>query len=247
MANKLLESRYLDRALDLLTIQPSGQIQSSETPDFLVPHNGQTIGIEVTAFYLPELGTNQAHQARIGMQKIAVEQARREFRSRGGRALYVSVFFVSVREISKRRAYELGPILARAIANTPLPASVHEPSAHVALELLPSEVARISIHASVDGEDELWHPAFGGWVMPIERDHVDAEIARKADFLPAIRIRCETAWLLIVNDVFRGAAPAELSADARRFEFQSPFDRTLWLDSSAVHDLSTFQPDRHEP
>lgn len=37
MANKLLERQYLDRALDLLDLRPNDEIQSSETPDFLVP------------------------------------------------------------------------------------------------------------------------------------------------------------------------------------------------------------------
>lgn len=239
MAHKLLERQYLNRALDLLGLRSNGEIQVSEAPDFLVPLGTETIGIEVTAFYLPEPRATQSHQARIGMQRIAVEQARRQFRSNGGPALYVTVFFVPDRDLSKARAYALGPILAHAVGSTRLPTSVHEPSARADLGLLPSEIADISIHGSVNATDELWYPAIAGWVAPIERSHIEAEIARKAIVLPKIRSKCEISWLLIVNDGFRSAAPCELSADAHALGFQSPFDRTLWLDSSRIYDLST--------
>lgn len=171
------------------------------------------------------------------MQRIAVEQAGRQFRSNGGPALYLTVFFVPDRDLSKQRAYELGPILAHAVASTPLPSSVRDASVRVDLALLQPEIASISIHGSVSATDELWYPAIAGWVAPIERTHIDTEIARKAIVLPSIRSRCESAWLLIVNDGFRDSAPCELTADARTFGFQSPFDRTLWLDSPGIYDL----------
>lgn len=237
MADKSLERRYLTRALELLDLRPNGQIESSETPDFLVPLAGDTVGIEITSFYLPEPGASQSHQARVGTQRIAVEQARRLFRSQGGPALYVTVFFVPDRPLSKSRAYELGPILAHAVAATRVPTSIHDPSVRVDIRLLPSEVASISIAGSVNTTDELWYSAISGWVAPIERSHIDAEIARKAKRLPSIREKCPTAWLIIVNDGFRGAAMCERSADAQTFQFNSPFDKTLWLDSPGVYDL----------
>jgi hypothetical protein len=237
MADKFLERRYLNRALELLDLRPSGPIESCETPDFLVPLANDTVGIEVTAFYLPEPNASQSHQARVGMQRIAVEQAWQLFRSQGGPALYVTVFFVPDRPLSKSRAYALGPILAHAVATTRVPTSVHDPSVRVDIRLLPSEVASISVAGSVNATDELWHRTISGWVAPIERSHIDAEIARKAKRLPSIREKCSTAWLIIVNDGFRGSAMCELSADAQTFQFNSPFDRTLWLDSAGVYDL----------
>jgi hypothetical protein len=238
MPSKSLELSYLNRALDLMGIVPDGPIKCDETPDFLVLVAGETIGIEVTSFYFPEPDASQPHQARIGMQRISVEQARREFRSQGGPALYVTVRFVPDRCLSKRRAYELGPLLARALAATAVPISIHEPPIEVDIELLPPEVASISVYGSVDATDELWYPAIAGWVAPIERDHIEADIARKAEKLPTIRRKCAIAWLLIVNDGFRGGAMCELSRDLGPLPFNSPFDRTLWLDSPGVYDLS---------
>lgn len=237
MADKCLERRYLDRALGLLHLTPEGPIASSETPDFLVPLDRRILGIEVTAFYLPEPDADQPHQARVGMRQVAVEQARRLYRSNGGSPLYVTVHFAQDRSLSKRGAYELGPLLARAIQATPVPPSIEEGAVHVPLELLPPEVASISIAASVDASDELWYAGISGWVAPIERSHIDREIARKAKRLAAIRQKCSVNWLLIVNDGFRGGAFCKLSADALSLRFISPFDRTLWLDSARVYDL----------
>lgn len=237
MADKSLERRYLNHALEILAVNPDGPIEPFETPDFLLQIAGTALGIEVTAFYLPEPEYSQPHQARVSMQQLAVEQARQVFRAKGGPALYVTVYFVSNRSLSKDRAYELGPILAAAVALARIPASIHELWSRVDAQDLPPEVDSISIAASVDSIDELWHASIGGWVAPVKPAHVEAEIARKAKRLSAIRRQCATAWLLIVNDCFRGGAMCELSAEARAFHFRSPFDRTLWLESPCVYDL----------
>ena len=118
-----------------------------------------------------------------------------------------------------------------------MPASIEEGAAYVPLDLLPPELASISIAASVDGSDELWYAGISGWVAPIERSHIDREIARKAKRLAAIRQKSSVNLLLIVNDGFRGGAFCELSADALTLRFNSPFDRTLWLDLARVYDL----------
>jgi hypothetical protein len=242
MANKLLERHYLDRAMGLLEFRPSAEIRASETPDFLVPSGEQQIGIEVTAFYLREPNARQSHQARQGLQKIAVEQARRGFRASGGPALYVTVSFVQNRDLTKERAYALGPVLAKLVSGVRLPYSVHDATVCVDLHDLPPEIVHVSIHGSVDSSDELWYPTDSGWVAAIERSDIYAEIRRKTAALHIIRGRCDQAWLLIVNDGFRGGAPCELSADARHFGFCSPFDRTLWLESHRIFDLSSGAP-----
>jgi hypothetical protein len=239
MADKSLERRYLSHALEILGMRPEGVIESSETPDFLLRLAGYVVGIEVTAFYFPEPDLSQPQQARVSMQRIAVEQARRQFRAQGGPPLYVTMHFHSNRPLSKDRAYELGPLLARAVALTPIPASIDQLWSRVDHRDLPPALHSISIAASVNTTDELWHPSISGWVAPVESAHIEGEIARKAKRLATIREKCASAWLLIVNDSFHGGAMCKLSAAARAFQFGSPFDKTLWLKSPCIYDLCT--------
>lgn len=180
----------------------------------------------------------------MSMQRLAVEQARRLFRAKGGPPLYVTFHFASEHAISKTRAYELGPILADALAKTRLPRRIQDPLGSIDLDLLPSELAAISVHGSVDATDELWYSGSGGWVAPVERTHIEAEIARKAALLSSIRAKCEEAWLLIVNDGFRGAPPCELSRSAITLGFQSPFDRTFWLHYPNIYELDCSSNER---
>jgi|SRR5678816_2086276 hypothetical protein len=235
MADKKLERQYLNRAFEILDLHPSGDPLDEERPDFLICVDGKTLGVEVTAFHPSEPDPVQSHRARLRTRQLAVEQARRAFRAAGGHALYVKVFFGTDRPLMHKRAYELGPLIADAIASVPLPKSIHDGGVTVQHPFVPPEVVTIHIHGSVSATDELWQAARAECEVPISRDEIETVIARKAKRLQVIRQKCSEAWLLIVNDPFRVAA-ARLSPDARAFGFKSPFDRTLWLDLNRVYD-----------
>jgi hypothetical protein len=236
MADKALERKYLDRAFELINLRATQPIVESETPDFFAVLDGAQIGIEVTRFYLSQAGVIQVPQARFSMEQLAVEQAWQMHKSQGGPALYVSVHFTSRQPLTKRRAYELSALLAEAVAQARVPMRLDE--GHVRIDQnLPPEIWGVSILRSFNGEDGLWHRTTAGWLDRVERAHIGAEISRKAASLPAIRTKCVVSWLPIVNDPFRGAPFCELSSEARKLGFQSPFDRTVWLDTDAVYDL----------
>ena len=95
---------------------------------------------------------------------------------------------------------------------------------------LPEGIASITMFASVDGRDRLWSPGNGGWVVPVQKDHVDAVIERKLHVSTAAKEKCDEVWLVIVNDEFSNAAPAELSDDARAASYRYPFHRLLSLE-----------------
>ena len=170
------------------------------------------------------------------MQRLVVEQTRRIFRRLGGHAVYATFYFASGHAITKERAYDLGGQIARELYAQYLPRRVDEQTVQIHTQKFP-ELLSITIHGSVDGHDELWHPAVAGWVAPVTVRQVQDVIERKSKRLPAIRGRCDTAWLLIANDVFRTSAPCELTEEVRRHPFESPFDRTVWLESPHVYDL----------
>lgn len=120
--------------------------------------------------------------------------------------------------------------IARAVSDVPVSASFDEPTTAVPWSRLPSGVAKIAIHASVDGEERLWTADGGGWLTSVEPQHIDAVIQRKIKTITLAKSRCSDLWLTIVNDQFSKAAPAELSTIAAHQRYEHPFDRLLWLE-----------------
>jgi hypothetical protein len=85
------------------------------------------------------------------------------------------------------------------------------------------------IFPSIDGKDQLWHADAGGWVAQISAEQIASVVQAKARRAPLARTRCDRLWLVVVNDAFSRAAPAEISAEARAASYEGPFDRLIWL------------------
>lgn len=67
--------------------------------------------------------------------------------------------------------------------------------------LLPAEIARVSVHGSVDGVDRLWQCGYGSWVAPVTVSHIQNEIGRKQQKERLARRECDRLWLMIVQDI----------------------------------------------
>ena len=85
------------------------------------------------------------------------------------------------------------------------------------------------VHGSIDGVDRLWSADAGGWVAQITPSQVASVVEAKARGEKLARSQCDVLWLVIVNDDFSGAAPAEISDEALGASYQGPFDRLIWL------------------
>jgi hypothetical protein len=94
---------------------------------------------------------------------------------------------------------------------------------------LPTEVAFISIHRSINGRDQLWHADAGGWVAQVSPIDIQRVLNRKAGMEPKARKLCDELWLLVVNDQFSRAAQAEIGAEATAAEYVHAFDQLIWL------------------
>jgi hypothetical protein len=241
MADKRLERWYVAQLRTAVSDFPLGEVVPGESPDFIVRSDKRTVGIEVTAFHLPPAAGERPHQEQQSLKDRVVDQARRLHTDAGGPGLYVSVYFGDPVLITKRGAREFADAVASIVLETSVPASFDEPVMTVPWHRLPPGIVGISIRASIDGRDRLWSAHAGGWVAPVQPQHIEAVIQRKHGMLSVAKSKCSEVWLVIVNDDFSKAAPVELTEAAARHSYEHAFDRLLWLQPHApqVYDLAS--------
>ena len=229
MPNKALERFYLEALRRALVEFPPEDAREHESPDFLVVSKEHRLGIELTTFHLPPAPGKRPHQEQQSLKDRIVKIAERLHHEAGGPALYVSIFFHEHRSLTKKDTQPLARAIAGAVLNHRLPSSFKEPAVEIPWGQRPERINGILVHGSVDGVDKLWAADAGGWVAQIAKEHVAQVVQAKALRAPLARSRCDELWLVITNDDFSRAAPAEISNEALGATYEAPFDRLIWL------------------
>jgi hypothetical protein len=229
MPDKSLERYHLERLRRCVAGIPEGEGELSEAPDFLFHQQGRRLGIEVTRFFLPTDGSCP-QQMLDSLKERVLNVAERLHAARGGPALYVNAHFSPWVTLEKASVQGVAEALVRAVSAQTLPTSINEPGLEIPLEELPEEFASIEIHCSIDGSDKLWAAGSAEFAAPILPAHIEREIERKAPKAREARAKCDELWLVIVHDIFRCGAAAELTDKARDYPYAHPFDRLIWLE-----------------
>jgi hypothetical protein len=182
----------------------------------------------MTAFHLPTEPGKRPYQERQSLKERIVQLAERLHQQSGGPALYVMVCFNERIPLDKKDVQPLAREIAASVLRAPFPRSVNEP-VEIPWGRRPAATWGIQIHPSVDGVDKLWHPDAGGWVARVSAQQIADVIKAKARRARVARRRCDRLWLVIVNESFGKAAPAEISEEAVAASYDGPFDRLIWL------------------
>jgi hypothetical protein len=227
-----LERWHLEQLLRALEIVPDEPPEKTERPDFLLSVDGRQIGVEHTEFFLPPQPGTPPPQRIHSLQRLAVEEARRRFRDRGGPALYVHPTFNSSRGPFKTAdAYELSGRFAELVWDNGWPGAVSEGARRFEVWREIPEIHSYSVIASVDGVDELWRGGGGGWVAMLDPAQIEVCLTSKSKAHAAYSQRAPELWLLVANDITRGGQPCELGPSAQSQIYGSPFNRVFWLEA----------------
>jgi hypothetical protein len=229
LPDKIRERFHLDALRRAGVDVPSAEPSVGESPDFLFVTNGHRLGIEMTEFHLPPAAGKRQHRAHRSNGDLIVRIADRRHHEAGGPPLYVSVVFREHPALTRKDTEPLGRDLADAVLKYRVPRAFNEPAVEIPWENLPERIASIRVRASIDGVDKLWHADAFGWVAQINSQHVAERVRKKALKEPCARSKCDELWLVIANDPFSGAAPAEISDEALGASYEAPFDRLIWL------------------
>jgi len=165
------------------------------------------------------------------LQRIAVEEGRRQFRARGGPALYVTVHFVENQPRTKSRAYSIGKKLAAIVESNGWSGPGEGDRRYYARHEIP-EIGYYDVVGSGDGIDELWSNDGGGPIATVEPEYLSDCLTAKNHLHHSYSSNSDEVWLLIVNDMFRGGAPCRLGSAARSHHYQVEFNRVFWFDTA---------------
>jgi hypothetical protein len=229
----MTRSSKKDRELQLVQLWreaepscPTGELEASESPDFLLPAHEGTIGIEVTEMFVP---TTEPFPpiARENYQDQAIRLAQQLHLELGGPPLDVAVLFSEGTPVTKQTVQTVArDIVAVVQANTPLNGRCEWKND--GLEKVPLWFIRI--FRSSTYLERTWHKWQTGFVPIGESDWIQRIIKEKATIdysLPTSKV-----WLVIVSDSSRASSIALFDGDVLTWEYRAPFGRAFLFDST---------------
>lgn len=216
---KARERRALDDLRELLPDFPSGDIEETESPDFIVRDGERSTGIEVCEYFRPEraAGTFPVEQEAL-RQRIA-DRASQICAERGIRGLLVPVSFHRNARIFKQNVDVIATAIVNAIELRNRTVSDEETPAGCIDELWVHDIGE-KHEAAVTRADTTWLP-------PLDVEELTRMIAAKESKLASYRQRCANVWLLIVIDGFRVSSMIETPETWPKLA--SAFDRVVVL------------------
>ncbi len=180
-----------------------GNIQKSESPDFLFDYKGKKVGLEHTEIFLEKDYPLQAKEnVEDDIAKLATEYADKKgyFPSR------TKILFGDIKGLSKSQRTEVAHKLADYVQFERL-ASSKDPFHQ--LELHPNVKQVRSVYATLmpDGFENHYFPVRAGWVKTDATEEAANALIKKSKKVDAYKKKCDEVWLLIVAD---GRNPSSL-------------------------------------
>ena len=207
--------------------------EGGEPPDYYFEVEDRKIGCEVTRCSV------QGDQfKKHGDIEIALKQGRKEFRDRGGPALWARFHFGPAAPEGKHQARSVGKKLARIVRimcdkNMVEIDAVDHDSLFDEHGLL-GYVSTISV-SPVDEECELWTYVGAGWAVSVSAKQVEKIIECKEEKLSDRRKNYDGVWLLIHNDLDAGYY--KIADEAKQFSYKHNFERIFWIEDLKVYEL----------
>jgi hypothetical protein len=200
---KKIESHYLDRLREAMPDFPSGRIEPTEEPDFLVHGETRIIGIELTELHRETPNGLRPQQALEATRHQTAAKARELYIATNSPPVRVSIFFYEDCDITKAQVLPLAERIADLVAN-------HLPENNSSIEIkcgrnnpdsFPKPLMQISVHRFDVITESFFSSPGATWVLTLS----DADIARaiepKEKKYSTYRKQCDEAWLIINADI----------------------------------------------
>lgn len=234
---KIHELTHLEHFKEVYTFFPDGEIESTETPDFIVHTQDKILGIEHTEIFQPGLSDGTSLQAQDGLAQRVVSKANSLYLEQYGQPLLVQIFFNYRVMIHKKDVDRLAKAVVHLIETTPI-----EPGNPITLRRttensvdFPNEIARLHIYAHPNGKENKWRSSSAGWIPEVTPEFVQEQINQKEQKLDNYKSQCSEIWLLLVADNLRNPSSVDLSQLALAYQYSTGFDRVFFFWNSARH------------
>jgi hypothetical protein len=204
---------------DLLPDFPTGKIEETESPDFVVGAPDGSIGIEVCEYFRPERSAGAYPVEQEALRQRIVDRASQICAERGIRGLLVPVTFRRDIRILKQHVDATATALVDAIEL----GNHHDFDEHPTASCIDG----FWVHDIGEKHEATFTRADTTWPPPLNIEELTRIITAKESKLAAYRRRCTRVWLLIVIDGFRVSSVIETPETWPKVA--STFDRVLVL------------------
>ena len=231
---KSKERWFLDRFLRKLGLSLDVPVENRERPDFTIQVDGKRIGLEVTEFLFPEKEGGVRKNFQI-LREIAIDEAWRIYRERGGRALYVTAAFQDFPKTlgpsDNREVRRFAEEFEKLVSSQESSLLGSEYRCIDGWSTIP-ELDYITIRACPEGVVAGdWSRAGPTHQEVLEAHHVQSKLDCKRRKYPSYVRDFDEVWLLIFTEGGLRSVPHEIGTEAKCAVYDFPFDRAYWLDS----------------
>jgi hypothetical protein len=232
--NKKLEHAHLMHFKDIFPDFPDGDVSHDDKPDFIVHYKDSpnTIGIEHTQIFKPDdsnkpIGNIWKYHDEIG-KKIA-QRARCLYLENHNLPLIVTISPFPDIEIKESDIEKIAKKVVNVISSTNIKLSETiclQPTVSNS-DIFPKEIGRLYISTPKNQKEGLWKWSGSGWSIELTPKLIQDEIDKKEDKLVIYKLKCETAWLLLVVDDSRNPSFLDISHSSLEHIYETKFDRVF--------------------
>jgi hypothetical protein len=210
---------------------PSGQIEPTEEPDFLIHGSSSKIGIELTELHRFAPVGVKPQQALEAIRHRVVARAQELYVAKGLPPVRVSVFMRESHDVKKHHVQPLAAALCQLVErNLPLPnTSTTEEYSWENRERFPEPILKVSVHR-LDAITKTFFSVPGAtWVSALSNADIQRALAPKELKYRTYRLKCDQAWLVINADIGPMSSWFEFDASVPLAPLQTQFDRVFVL------------------
>jgi hypothetical protein len=226
---KDIERWRLERFKSFIPDFPSGRLEPTEEPDFLVRGDCHVVGIELTDLHRDTVPGQRPEQASEAMRNRVVARAKEIYTSRQHPPVLATFFLNDRIHIKKPDVEQLATELADLVLlNVPQPNSTAEvPTDWDDMRQLPSILHQLSV-LRLDAITKTFFSAPGAtWVGTLSREDIERALSSKEPKYTAYRTRCDKVWLVINADMESMATWFEFELSVLEEPFLTQFDRVF--------------------
>lgn len=233
--NKAQERAIVQQLLASLSNAPTGALEDSEEPDFIVCSAGIRIGVEVTELYERRREGNAA-AAEFHQVNVVIDRAQDMAQAQGVPPACVVVEF-AIRGVSKRRAPDLASELV-AIVKGAMPAHGQCRTlcqTYMTSSVLPVEIDQVDIMRLEDHMSPSWTQIDAAFANQDLVGHLQGCMDRKRPKHATYLKRCDKCWLVMYGSGLPGVAFFAPDAPIETHKFFTPFERAFYFNGFSGH------------
>jgi len=229
---KQIECQYLDVLRRSVDKFPSGSIQPTERPDFLVGSAKPVLGIEFTRIFSRGDSDSPSPQSQDSERDLVAERAQALAEDRGISTVLADVYFDSTLTIGKRDRASIAEQLVD-LVSTNMPALDEHQSLenrHPITSKFPPQVRAVSVWRFKSLTSHLWQVGDAGIVTEDFASHLQQLITDKNTKVRDYRTNCDECWLAIVADWRGPSGFFEISDKMSGKSYVTDFDRVYFVE-----------------